>query len=68
MMMIEKVSRIEFLKDHEITNLKPQFPAAPIITKDVPSTSASSVYSFWHSSSSSGPCHFLILRWCPSGA
>jgi hypothetical protein len=39
MMMIEKVSGIEFLKDHEITNLKPQFPVAPIITKDVPSTS-----------------------------
>jgi hypothetical protein len=40
MMMIEKVPEIEFLKDHEITDLKPQFPAAPIITKDVPSTSA----------------------------
>jgi hypothetical protein len=40
MMLIEKVSEIEFLKDHEITDLKPQFPAALIITKDVPSTSA----------------------------
>jgi hypothetical protein len=40
MMMIEKVSGIEFLKDHEFTDLKPQFPAAPIITKDVPSTLA----------------------------
>jgi hypothetical protein len=40
MMMIEKVSGIEFLKDHEITDLKPQFLAAPIITKDVPSTSS----------------------------
>jgi hypothetical protein len=40
MMMIEKVFGIEFLKDHEFTDLKPQFSAAPIITKDVPSTSA----------------------------
>jgi hypothetical protein len=40
MMMIEKVFGIEFLKDHEITDLKPQFPATPIITKDVPSSSA----------------------------
>jgi hypothetical protein len=40
MMMIEKVSGIEFLKDHEISDLKPQFPAAPIISKDVPSASA----------------------------
>jgi hypothetical protein len=41
MMMIKRVSGIEFLKDHDITELKPQFPAAPIITKDVSSTSAS---------------------------
>jgi hypothetical protein len=40
MMMIEKISGIEFLKDYEITNLKPQFPTAPTITKDVPSASA----------------------------
>jgi hypothetical protein len=40
MMMIEKVSEIEFLKDHEISDLKPQFPATPIISKDVPSASA----------------------------
>jgi hypothetical protein len=40
MMMIMKVSGIEFLKDHEITDLKPQFLTAPIISKDVPSTSA----------------------------
>jgi hypothetical protein len=53
MMMIEKVSRIEFLKDHEITDLKPQFPAAPIITKDVPSTSAPPQST--HSSSAAPP-------------
>jgi hypothetical protein len=40
MMMIESVYRIEFLKDHEITDLKPQFSVATVITKDVPSTSA----------------------------
>jgi hypothetical protein len=39
MMLIEKVSEIEFFKDHEITDLKLQFSTAPIITKDVPSTS-----------------------------
>jgi hypothetical protein len=40
MMMIERVTRWEFLKDHEITDLKPQNPIAPTITMDVPSTSA----------------------------
>jgi hypothetical protein len=40
MMMIEKVTGIAFVKDVEITDLKPQFPVAPIITMDVPSTSA----------------------------
>jgi hypothetical protein len=40
MMMIEKLFGIEFLKDHEITDLKTQFPTVPTITKDVPSTSA----------------------------
>jgi hypothetical protein len=39
MMMIERVSGIEFLRDHEITDLRPRFSAAPIITKDVPFTS-----------------------------
>jgi hypothetical protein len=39
MMMIEWIFGIEFLKDHEITDLKPQFPARPIITRDVPSSS-----------------------------
>jgi hypothetical protein len=39
MMMIEKVSKIEFLKDHEMTDLKPQFPNEPIISMDVPSPS-----------------------------
>jgi hypothetical protein len=40
MMMIEKVMGIDFIKDKEITDLKPQFPAALVITMDVPSTSA----------------------------
>jgi hypothetical protein len=40
MMMIERVTGLEFSKDHEITNLKPQNPTAPTITMDVPSTSA----------------------------
>jgi hypothetical protein len=53
MMIIEKVSGIEFLKDHEITDLKPQFLAAPIITKDVPSTSAPPQST--HSSSAAPP-------------
>jgi hypothetical protein len=41
MFMIEKVMGIDFIKDKEITDLKPQFPAAPMIIMDVPSTSAS---------------------------
>jgi hypothetical protein len=40
MMMIERLTRREFLKDHEITYLKPQNLTAPTITMDVPSTSA----------------------------
>jgi hypothetical protein len=39
MMMIERVTEREFLKDYEITNLKPQNPMAPTTTMDVPSTS-----------------------------
>jgi hypothetical protein len=39
MMMIERVTGQKFLKDHEITDLKPQNPTAPTITMDVPSTS-----------------------------
>jgi hypothetical protein len=39
MMPIERVTGREFLKDHEITNLKPQNLTAPIITMDVPSSS-----------------------------
>jgi hypothetical protein len=31
---------IDFMKDKEITDLKPQFSAAPVISMDVPSTSA----------------------------
>jgi hypothetical protein len=40
MMMIERVTGREFLKDHEITDLKPQNPIVPTIIMDVPSTSA----------------------------
>jgi hypothetical protein len=75
MMVIEKVSGIEFLKDHEITNLKPKFLAAAIITKDVPSTSAPPRYThsgsaaplLAPSSSSSGGVHNVLkgmFSWC----
>jgi hypothetical protein len=37
MMMIEKVSGIDFVKGHEITDLKPQFLADLVITMDIPS-------------------------------
>jgi hypothetical protein len=40
MMMIERVTGREFLKDHEITDLKPQNPTTHTITMDVPSISA----------------------------
>jgi hypothetical protein len=40
MMLIERMTSREFLKDHEITNLKPQNPIAPTISMDVPSSSA----------------------------
>jgi hypothetical protein len=39
MMMIEKVTGREFLKDHEISDLKLQNPIARTITMDVPSSS-----------------------------
>jgi hypothetical protein len=39
MMMIERVTGWDFLKDHEITDFKPKNPTAPTITMDVPSTS-----------------------------
>jgi hypothetical protein len=40
MMMIEKVTKIDFVKDHEMTDLKLQFLIAPVISMDVPSTLA----------------------------
>jgi hypothetical protein len=40
MMMIERISGIEFLMDHKITDLKPQFPTRPILIRDMPSSSA----------------------------
>jgi hypothetical protein len=39
-MMIERIFGIDFLKDHKITDFKPQFPARPILNRDVPSSSA----------------------------
>jgi hypothetical protein len=38
-MMIEKVSKINFRKYHEMTDLTPQFPNEPVISMDVPSPS-----------------------------
>jgi hypothetical protein len=40
MMMIEKVMGINFVKVIFITDIKAQTPIEPIISKDVPSTSA----------------------------
>jgi hypothetical protein len=40
MMMIEKIIGIDFVKDMQITDLKPQFSAALVISMDVPSSSA----------------------------
>jgi hypothetical protein len=40
MMMTLKITGIAFVKDIEITNLKPQFPDALVISMDVPSSSA----------------------------
>jgi hypothetical protein len=37
-MLIERATGREFLKDHEITDLKPQNLTAPTITMDVPSS------------------------------
>jgi hypothetical protein len=39
MMLIERVIDREFLKDHEITDLKPQNPTTPTISLGVPSSS-----------------------------
>jgi hypothetical protein len=76
MMMIERISGIEFLKDHKITDLKPQFPARPILIRDVPSSSAappsthSSIAappSTLASSSSSGSVLWVLksmFAWC----
>jgi hypothetical protein len=40
MMMIKKVTSIDFMKDKKISDLKPQFLATLVITMDVPYTSA----------------------------
>jgi hypothetical protein len=39
MMLIERVTGREFLKDHHITDLKPQNPTTPTITMDITSSS-----------------------------
>jgi hypothetical protein len=76
MMMIERISGIEFLMDHKITYLKPQFPVRPILIRDVPSSSAappsthSSIAappSTLASSSSSGSVLWVLksmFAWC----
>jgi hypothetical protein len=75
MMMIERVTGREFLKDHEITNLKPQNLTAPTITMDVPSSSvapctthsASAAPPSGRSSSSSGGVLRVLksmFAWC----
>jgi hypothetical protein len=75
MMMIKKVTKREFLKDHEITDLKPQNLIAPTITMDVPSTSVaprttrsdSAPPPSGHSSSSSGGVLRVLksmFSWC----
>jgi hypothetical protein len=53
MMMIEKVIEIDFVKDHEMTDLKPQFLTTLIISMNVPSTSAAPRYT--HSSTAATP-------------
>jgi hypothetical protein len=53
MMLIERVTRCKFLKDHEIIDLKPQNPTTPTITMDVPSSSTAP--HFTHSESASAP-------------
>jgi hypothetical protein len=75
MMIIEKVSKIEFLKDHEVIELKPQFPNEPVISMDVPSASvgprstrygAAASSPSMSSSSSSGVLRVLksMFAWC----
>jgi hypothetical protein len=74
MMMIEKVSKIDFLKDHETTDLKPQFPNEPVISMDVPSPFAAPLTSHFgsttplacSSSSSDGVLTMLksMFAWC----
>jgi hypothetical protein len=73
-MIIEKVSKIEFLKDNEMTDLKPRFPNEPVISMDVPSSSTgphstrsgSTAPAPATSSSSSGVLRVLksMLAWC----
>jgi hypothetical protein len=75
MMLIERVTGHEFLKDHEITDLKPQNPIAPTITMDVPSMpmaprtirAGSAALPLGRSSSSSGSILRVLknmFAWC----
>jgi hypothetical protein len=74
-MLFERVTNREFMKDHEITDLKPQNPTAPTITMDVPSSSAaprsscsiSAALPLPHSSSSLGGVLRVLksmFAWC----
>jgi hypothetical protein len=60
MMMIEKVTKIDFVKDHEMTDLKPQFPTAPITSMDVPSTLATP-RSTRSGVATTPPCYLFLL-------
>jgi hypothetical protein len=75
MMLIERVTGHEFLKDHEITDPKPQNPIAPTITMDVPSMpmaprttrAGSAALPLGRSSSSSGSILRVLknmFAWC----
>jgi hypothetical protein len=75
MMLIERVTDKEFLKDHEINDLKPQNLTTPTITMDVPSSSVAPRPSCSvlaaprppHSSSSMGGVLMVInsmFAWC----
>jgi hypothetical protein len=76
MMMIERISGIEFLMDHKITDLKHQFPTRPILIRDMPSSSAAppstrsstTAPPLAHASSSSSGIVLRVLKsmfaWC----
>jgi hypothetical protein len=61
MMMIETISGIEFLKDHKITYLKPQFPVRPILIREVPSSSAAPPSTHSDTAAPSGTQEYVCL-------